>query len=87
MQSKTLLLLACLLLFGPPLAFTCISLFLLFMVLTEPWGWLGLFLLLAVPMGTLLIGLILRATHKPQPMSDRHPGWQEIDEIDGEKRP
>jgi len=60
MQGRTLLILAALLLFAPPLLFTCISLFLLFMVLTEPWGWLALFLLLALPLGTLLVGLIIR---------------------------
>lgn len=84
MQGKTLLILACLVLLGPPLIFTCISLFLLFMYLTEPWGWFLLFLLLGLPLGTLLVGAILwyGNRHEVMPRAWRHMDWRPLGDDD-----
>lgn len=60
MKSKHWMYLAATMIFGPPLCLALIAACSLFMYLTEPWGWLLLFLLFGLSFGTILVGVIIR---------------------------
>lgn len=83
MKSKHVLLLAGALVFGPPCCLALIGACTLFMYLTEPWGWFLLFLLLGLPVGTVVVGLIIRYGGRHErggfEPSARHPGWKAND--------
>lgn len=79
MNTKNLMRIALAMIFGPPLCLALMYAGSLFMYLTEPWGWFLLFLVLALPFGTIVVGFIIRVGAKTwtgqfQP-NVRHPGW------------